>query len=377
MELDVFLAPVAKDTPSGVELRNDARFHAIERLIEPAAKENRTATDGSNPDAAVSVDWEDVQGKSAELASEGQDLRLLVIVARSLFHTDGFAGAAAGFDMLRQALSEYWETLHPALRDRPNAQEAALRRINALRQLENDESGLLGDFEYMPAFTMRGLGPITGEDLARGTLTADQVLHEGPSGLGLDEQTALTAAHAETVNRVQAACRALASENAEEITALTEAVSAAAANLAAMEAVLAEKLGSNGSGVSFGELTKFLERVKKSLEGADAAPEEAADEDREEGGAEMATQTDAARPATAQAPPSGGQGTITSRKDVERYLDLIIAFYERTEPSSPIPHLARRMRRMVPMDFVELMEEIAPSGMKEFRSATGATDKSK
>ncbi len=41
-------------------------------------------------------------------------------------------------------------------------------------------------------------------------------------------------------------------------------------------------------------------------------------------------------------------------------LDLIIAFYDRAEPSSPIPHLARRIRRMVPMDFLELMEDLAP-----------------
>jgi type VI secretion system protein ImpA len=56
---------------------------------------------------------------------------------------------------------------------------------------------------------------------------------------------------------------------------------------------------------------------------------------------------------------------------------MIIAFYERTEPSSPIPHIARRLRKMVPMNFVQLMEEIAPSGMKEFRNIAGTDEKSK
>ena len=55
-------------------------------------------------------------------------------------------------------------------------------------------------------------------------------------------------------------------------------------------------------------------------------------------------------------------------------LDLIIDFYDRTEPSSPIPHLARRVRRMVPMDFLELMEDLAPSGLKEFRKLAGVAD---
>ena len=65
---------------------------------------------------------------------------------------------------------------------------------------------------------------------------------------------------------------------------------------------------------------------------------------------------------------------VNSRQDVERCLDMIIDFYERTEPSSPIPHLAQRMRKMVPMNFVQLMEEIAPSGMKEFRNLAGSID---
>jgi type VI secretion system protein ImpA len=35
------------------------------------------------------------------------------------------------------------------------------------------------------------------------------------------------------------------------------------------------------------------------------------------------------------------------------------------------------MRKMVPMNFLQLMEEIAPSGMKEFKSVAGVDDKTK
>ena len=80
----------------------------------------------------------------------------------------------------------------------------------------------------------------------------------------------------------------------------------------------------------------------------------------------------ATAPAAAAAPALPGQ--VNSRRDVERLLDLIIDFYERTEPSSPIPHLARRMRKMVSMNFMQLMEEIAPSGLKEFRNVAGVFD---
>ena len=85
--------------------------------------------------------------------------------------------------------------------------------------------------------------------------------------------------------------------------------------------------------------------------------------------------TNGAHPPPAAA--GGIPGAVNSRRDVERCLDMIIDFYERTEPSSPIPHLARRMRKMVPMNFLQLMEEIAPSGMKEFKNVAGVDDKTK
>ena len=91
----------------------------------------------------------------------------------------------------------------------------------------------------------------------------------------------------------------------------------------------------------------------------------------------------AAAPAAGAAPAAAApavpavDGAIRNRADVENSLDRIVEFYERTEPSSPIPHLARRMRRMVAMDFLELMEEIAPSGLKEFRNIAGVDDKKK
>ena len=75
-----------------------------------------------------------------------------------------------------------------------------------------------------------------------------------------------------------------------------------------------------------------------------------------------------ARPASA-APPC--RTVSPPATEVMACLDRIIEFYDRTEPASPVPFLARRMRRMVPMDFLELMEDLAPSGLKEFRPLAG------
>jgi type VI secretion system protein ImpA len=376
MELEPFLVPVGSDDASGTELRNDPRFHAIERLMEPAARTFRLENVKSGGIGSVVIGWSDILEQSAELATLGRDLRLLVIVARALTNAEGFPGLEQGLGLLTQTVERYWDTVHPVLRDSPSPREAATRRINSLFQLENADNGLLCDLEFTVALSPRGLGPVTVADLCAGGLTRNQAQAELPSGLGDKEVAELLARHDTRVNRVTAACRAQGIERPEEMAALVQSIEAARSALAALEAALTARVGENGVGVKFKELDKVLSRALAPLTAAQgqAAPGAAASEVTAMAEPSVAPSTNGAHP-----PPAAGgiPGSVNSRRDVERCLDMIIDFYERTEPSSPIPHLARRMRKMVPMNFLQLMEEIAPSGMKEFKNVAGVDDKTK
>jgi type VI secretion system protein ImpA len=46
-------------------------------------------------------------------------------------------------------------------------------------------------------------------------------------------------------------------------------------------------------------------------------------------------------------------------------LDMLIDYYRQHEPSSPLPILLERARRLVPKTFFEIMEDIAPDGMAQ------------
>ena len=129
MELSTFLTPVEKNTPSGVELRNDPRFHAIERLLESAQKVNRENEDGTASQGVSPVDWDALMDDATALASDGHDLRLLVIVARAMANSEGFVGLAQGLTLLIDALDQYWDSLHPLLRSSDDPKTAAIRRI--------------------------------------------------------------------------------------------------------------------------------------------------------------------------------------------------------------------------------------------------------
>lgn len=379
MNVEPFLRAIDGPAPHGLELRNEPDFQNLLRALEPASRSARTNSDGV-VSTTSDVDWNEIVEAAEELAGKGRDLRLLVIVTRGWTNLEGFAGLAAGLSMMSEALETCWDALHPELRDRPDPQAASLPRKNAILQLENTSNGLLGDLEMGALIEPRGIGPVTGSDFALASLSEYKMLAEAPSGLGTQEIEALKAAHARRVQRVTTACRALNGETPEEAQTLIEGLAAAEEARGALEAAFSKASGlGNGTGLRLATLGEFLSRCRQTLDAA------LADEDAPTADAAMPGQSEdetmqdqSPEPAAAQsAAPTGGVGRIESRRDVERCLDQIIAFYERTEPSSPIPHLARRMRRMVPMDFVELMEEIAPSGMKEFKNVAGVDDKKK
>lgn len=374
MDIAALLESVEGDNPSGTELRNDARFHAIERLLEPAAKSARVTAEVDLKPSAAMVPWDEISGDGQALAAEGRDLRLLVVLVRASYADAGFGGLADGLDMLAQTLTLHWDSVHPELRDRDDPRVAATPRVNALKQLENDDNGLLGDLKFTAMLDPRGIGPILGYDLSIGTLTPNDMKAKAVSGLSQAELEAIAGKHETRLNRLKAALGALNAEEPERAAAMLADLKRCEEGVAALCAAFGAAGGFDGqSPLTLPELTEFLLMVRQTLE----VPSMTKSDQKESGtpapASSAPTQTNgAAAPASSMS--AGVPGTISSRADVERSLDSIIAFYERTEPASPIPLLARRMRRMVPMDFLELMEEVAPSGMKEFKSVAGMED---
>ncbi|BCH33423.1 type VI secretion protein [Mesorhizobium sp. L-8-10] len=373
IDIPLWLNPLDGENPSGESLRNDPRFHELERLAEPQLTVVRD--DRNNPTSQVTVpaDWSAVLNKAEELRVQGRDLRLLVLVTRALANMDGLSGLADGLTLIARTFDEHWETMHPELRSGVPPQDAALRRINALLELQNDQAGLLCDLKQTAFFAPRGIGPISGHDLQQGLLDDQTVLNEAASGLNGTEKAALLSAHEQLVKRVRAGCAAHADQAEAEMADLIAGGRRAIAALDAVDAALGAKLG-NGKAAVPG-LRRFLERMLSTLERgiANRAPPPA--------DAVPAASSPGNGQGDAWHVPPGGtvalSSRLSSREDVIRCLDLVIAFYDRTEPSSPIPHLVRRIRRMVPMDFIELMEDLAPSGLKEFRVLAGVPDSKK
>ncbi len=157
---------------------------------------------------------------------------------------------------------------------------------------------------------------------------------------------------------VAAAFKDTAPEALQEI---FEGARSALENVNAIDAVFNEKIP--GEGPDLSPLLKVLQRAVRRLAeetGSDAEPEAEGAEPGEAGAA----------PAAAAAPP----GAITSPQDVQNTLDRIIAYYAANEPSSPVPTILRRAKRLVGADFMTIMKDIAPGGIDNVRLVGGFTD---
>jgi type VI secretion system protein ImpA len=151
-----------------------------------------------------------------------------------------------------------------------------------------------------------------------------------------------------------------------ELQATADSVRSALGSLTALEAFVGEKMGVS-MGPNFAPLTKVLQTADKLL-ALHLARRGAASGDPTAAPVEGGT-------AAAPGPGHGGgpsiSGEINSREDVVRVLDKICLYYQRFEPSSPIPLLLQRSKRLVSASFMDIMRDLAPGGVAEVENLRG------
>jgi type VI secretion system protein ImpA len=341
INVEELLQEISTEAPCGEDLEYDLAYGDMERAAEgtPEQQFGDTIVPAEDPD------WRDLKRKASALLPRTKDLRVVIYLARAVIHIDGLPGFRDCIALLRGYIDQYWDTVYPQLD--PDDDNDPTLRVNTLSTL-CDADVTLRYVRKAPLVSSRAVGQFGLHDIevARG---------EVPPAQGEEAPDAAT---------IEAA---FLDADVESLQETSHAVREAIEGSQALESTLTEKVGV-GNSLSFQPLVHVLqqadhiltEQLERRGVGIDEAEGEA---DQAEGAGE------AAGHAAGEAQRLTGE--ITSREDVIRALDKICTYYDRYEPSSPLPLLLKRAKRLATKSFLEILRDLTPDGLDQAKSIGG------
>lgn len=111
------LAPIAGDSPSGVDLRYDTKLLVYDKIKE-ARRQDDELNQGAWQSERKTANWPVVLKLAQDtLATTSKDLQLAAYLTEALLQTERFAGLRQGLDLTYRLLTEQWDTVYPRIED--------------------------------------------------------------------------------------------------------------------------------------------------------------------------------------------------------------------------------------------------------------------
>lgn len=345
MDIDDLLQELSPENPCGddLEYAPGSSFGALERATE--SKPEQQFGDTIIP--AEEPDWRAVQAVALELFQSTRDLRIAAFLTRALTHTEGWTGFRDGLFLIRGLLDRYWETVHPQLD--PTDDNDPTFRVNTIASL-NDASATLNALRSAFLVESRAIGRFSLRDvqIASGELSVPQDGNTPPP-------------------EPQMVAAAFQDAALEQLKAVADAIDQSLETVVAIEGVLSNHM-EPGRLPDLSALTGVIKTAQKTIAPylsqrlESAAPEDEGEPTAAEG--ENGGERPEGTAKTSTSAPTALRA-INSRDDVIRALNLICAYYAKQEPSSPIPILLERAKRLVAKDFMGILRDIAPDGVSQ------------
>jgi type VI secretion system protein ImpA len=331
--IESLLEPVSEDAPCGADMEYDSAFLELDRLSEIKPEQQM----GDHIVPAQEPDWKEVGNRALALLAKTKDLRVAVRLARARLHTEGLAGFADALIVTRGIIEKFWDGFYPKLDPEDNNDPTF--RVNVIMSL-CDGPTFIDRIRMTPIVAARSFGRFSLRDIA----VATGELPPPP-----DTEPPKTS----SIDGAFTECPL------PELQATADNLRSAMASLAGIEAFVGDKVGA-ANGPNFAKLVEVLRAADKILAGHLARRGVAAEgaEPGTEGGGEAGV-----------GPTISGE--IKSREDVVRVLEKICTYYERFEPSSPIPLLLKRSQRLVSASFMDIVRDLAPDGLSQVENLRG------
>ncbi len=321
-----WLQPLSGDgAPCGADLEYDNAFLALQQA---AAGKPETQFQAAEP-----PDWRAVRSAAEALLEQARDLRVALLWTRGAVQLDGLSGLVQGLALCVGLLDAFGDDLHPKPED---GDEYA--RMNAL-SLFADPTGLLGDLRVAVVAQIRGVGVLRLRDFE---------LAQNPSLAG----------ESETLHSADALQRMLGDALAQGADVREQLQSAQA---------LLKSLGEWLDARPNADPQPDLRPARQLLHALSLQlPKSALD--IVQSGVDGSAETGGG---AAQVVAAGLSGGIQSRADALRAIDAVCAYLERTEPTNPAQLLLRRAERLLALNFLELVKELAPGSLSDVARIMG------
>jgi type VI secretion system ImpA family protein len=321
LDLAALLAPVEGDDPAGPDLSYDAERTRIDQAFDRSISIDSTTGASGNAD----IDWRPVIAAIETQSAKTKDVWLAVYLTRAGARAGQLATVEMGAEYLAGLLEQQWDTVHPKLADYGfQGRKGPCEALTSFAEF-------IGPLRRTPLLEHPRIGRFTGADFerfqARGEAEDNYVAFQGLLKETPDETLAGVA---ESLERIAAALRRA-------------------------DAVLTAK-AEGDTASNFQATYEALAKLIAAVRSFTAAPP-----------AEEASAGVSGESAGPGSPAAGAPARISNRQDVIRAIDAIVDYYRRDEPASPVPLTLLRVREWVTLDFLKLLEDIAPGSLDEAR----------
>ena len=335
-DLLALLEEISPDNPCGDYLEYDSAYLELGKNILGKPEDPITGEQAQPPN------WREIHKESLAILQQSKDLQVVIYLLRALISIEGLSGFRDGLGFLNSLLEKYWEPIHPVLD--PDDDFDPTARVNILEELSNFESILrplsltsLVDSKSAGRFSLRDIQIATGK-------------------IDLPED-----AHKPELSLIQAAFMDVAEETVQ---ASYEAITDSIRFVQELENLVGDKVGvQNGPDLS--GLTAVLKEMRYAFDQyAPTGLTDSVEPDDEEMQSDDSNEIMAIRKQAVV-------GGIESRQDVLKTLDLICKYYAENEPSSPVPILLQRAKKLVTADFMQIVQNLLPDGLSQLEQIKG------
>ncbi|MDR0999007.1 MAG: type VI secretion system protein TssA [Treponema sp.] len=339
IDLEKMILPLEGEDPAGGNLEYDPLYTGMDSLAAgvPDSQMGDSTLEGRGPD------WKKLSQNCIELWGRTRDLRVAsyLVVAQTVL--EGLSGLDAGLKLLSSLVSSFWDSMYPKLD--PDDNFDPIERLNILAMLSPQQDAYNDPVKFILRLRESRLVPSLAYTL-RDYMIANNELDAG------DKTVDGNLLRAEFMNVPR-----------EEIRVQADLASSARETLSQICAVMNEKM--KDSLLSMESLSRELDRLSRFYAtqldtGAPAEDTVAAGEAAPGDGAPLRA--------------AGGavlQGQVNSRQDALTMLRKGAEYFQKMEPSSPVPLLVNRALRFADMDFIELLGEIVPDSLSRGRDILG------